>query len=54
MALDTSGNRKKNSSENDIYTALLGLAVAVLAATTGFVCYQAWQMYGTVFGMTGS
>ena len=39
----------KAHSENDIYTALLGLTVLVLAATAVMVCLRSLELYDTIF-----
>ena len=54
MALDTSAKARKSAAGSDIYTAMLALAMLILAATTGFVAYQAWSVYGSVFTAAGS
>jgi len=35
--------------EHDYYTALLGLALLVLAATAVFVGIRSWQFFGQLF-----
>ena len=46
-------DKKAKSIESDVYTAVLGLAALVLAATTAAVCVYAQQMWGDIFRVTG-
>lgn len=41
--------RKIITSENDIYTALLGLAALVLSATVVLACLRSMELYDTIF-----
>ena len=41
------GRAAKN--ENDVFTALLGLSVLVLASTVAFVCLRTFELYDTIF-----
>jgi hypothetical protein len=45
-ALQTTGKIK---SASNLYTALLALACGAMAATAGFVAYECWFVYGTLF-----
>lgn len=40
---------KKFNVSNDLYTALLALACAIVAATAGFVAYKCYFDYNTLF-----
>ena len=40
---------KKSGGESDVYTALLGLALASLIGATVVVILQAQEMYGEIF-----
>jgi len=39
------------SVPNNLYTALLAVAVGVLLATTIYVTYACYTRYGTIFGL---
>ena len=41
--------KAKVRATNDIYTALLGLAVLTLLATIAFVCVYSYQRYDAIF-----
>ena len=48
----TSGKKAVGGGDSvDIYTALLGLAMLILAATVGLVCYLGQQRYESIFGV---
>ena len=49
MAKDNTKKKKKNSIENDIYTALLGLTVLVMTATAIMVCLRSLDLYEAIF-----
>ena len=51
-ALETAGTQKRLGPAYNIYTALLGLALLVLAATATVVCLYAQNMYGEIFTVT--
>lgn len=39
---------------NDIYTLLVGIALALVAGTVAFVIYRCYELFGTPFpGFTG-
>lgn len=40
----------KISPPNNLYTALMALAVGVLVATTAYVAYACQMRYGMIFG----
>ena len=42
------GKSRVRAPENDVYTALLGLAVLVLAATIALVCYRSYDLFGSI------
>ncbi len=46
-ALQTNGGKIK--APNNLYTVLLALACAAIAATAGFVAYKCWFDYETLF-----
>ncbi len=48
-ALDTKPAGRKLRPTNDVYTAILGLAVLALSAAAGVVCYYSWSLYGAIF-----
>lgn len=53
-ALDASNVKKTRVQPyNNVYTALMGLAVLTLAATACYVCWQSWDMFGQVFSIAG-
>ena len=41
--------RLKQSFDNDIYTALLGLTMLTLIATTVFACMRSMELYEKIF-----
>lgn len=41
--------KKKISAPNDAFTAVLGLVLLILIATTAFVCMRGQQLWGEVF-----
>ena len=47
-----SGKKAVGGDSADIYTAMLGLAFLVLAATVGVVCLLAQQRFGSIFSIT--
>ena len=54
----TSGTKKRQGPkiENDILTAILGLVLLVLLATTIFACWRSVDMFGSfgsIFKVTG-
>ena len=42
-------SKRKGGGISDIYTALLGLATLVMAATIALTCVYGYQLYGTIF-----
>jgi hypothetical protein len=42
-------NKRKGGSLTDIYTALLGLATLVTAATAAITCIYGYQLHGVIF-----
>ena len=42
-------NGKSQTTENDIFTALLGLTVLVLAATVVVVCMRSMKLFESIF-----
>jgi len=52
QAVETKSVKKAMGGDfGDIYTAMLGLALLVLAAAIGVVCYMGMQNYKTIFTM---
>ena len=49
MAAPVKTKIKANANPNDIYTALLGLALLALSGATGLVCYWSYQFFGRLF-----
>ena len=43
--------RTKVSVPNNLYTAVLAVAMGVVLATAAFVAFTCWTQYGTLFGM---
>jgi hypothetical protein len=41
----------KISPPNNLYTAVLAVAVGVVVATAAYVAYACYSQYGTIFGM---
>ncbi len=41
----------KIAPPNDLYTAILAVAVGVLLATMAYVTFACYTRYGTIFGM---
>ena len=49
-ASDTTKKKQRSGKTgSDIYTAMLGLAVLVLAATATYVCMRSQEFYGQIF-----
>ena len=48
MAVNATKKKSSHTTDNDIYTALLGLTVLVLAATATFVCLRSLELYETL------
>ena len=48
VAKPEKAKKRAFKSENDIYTALLGLATLVLAATAVFACMRSMEIYGQI------
>jgi len=49
-ALKEAKNKQhKHTYDNDIYTALLGLTMLTLAATTVFACMRSMELYEKIF-----
>jgi hypothetical protein len=44
-------SRAKISVPNNLYTAILSVALGVVLATAAFVTFKCYTQYGTVFGM---
>ena len=41
------GKARGRVPENNVYTAILGLAVLVLAGTIALLCYRSYDMFGS-------
>ncbi len=41
--------KKKVTASNDVFTALLGMALLILIGTTTFVCVRGQQLWGEIF-----
>jgi hypothetical protein len=41
--------KKKTSASSDVFTAILGMALLILIATTAFVCVRGQQLWGEIF-----
>ncbi len=44
-------SRAKISVPNNLYTAILAVALGVVLATAAFVTFKCYTQYGTIFGM---
>jgi hypothetical protein len=44
-------SRGKGSIPNNLYTAILAVALGVVLATSAFVAIQCFSQYKTIFGM---
>ena len=59
MAKAAASSAKKKQGpkiEDDVYTALLGLVLLILTATTVFACWRSVDLFGsfgTIFKITG-
>jgi len=50
MSADRPNRTKRVLANNNLYTAVLALAFAVVLATAVFVAFKCKTQYGTVFG----
>jgi len=46
---EVTNKQHKHKYDNDIYTALLGLAMLTLAATAVFACLRSVELYEKIF-----
>jgi len=49
MSADVRARNRKAAGANNLYTVVLGLAFAIVLATTALVAYTCYFQYGTVF-----
>jgi len=53
MPAETKKTKKsKVKSDNDVYTAMLGLTMLVLGATTVVVCLRSLELFDSIFTLT--
>ena len=51
--LKNKSTSKQVGGFDDVYTAILGLAVLVLSGTTAVVCVYSHQLFGSIFALAG-
>ena len=44
--------KSKVKNDNDVYTAMLGLTMLVLGATTVVVCLRSMELFDSIFTLT--
>ena len=47
--MSPNGNQVKVAASNNLYTAILALALALVLVTAAFVAYTCYTQYGTIF-----